>query len=65
MTSNVGYESVLCIYNQEGQLIGFYRNDMQARTIKIYNAQELGLEEIKDMHGKMGVVEKIKPKDHE
>lgn len=45
----VEYESVLCVYDEKGELIAFYRNDINERSIKLYSCKTLSLDEIKEM----------------
>lgn len=39
-------ESVLCLKNSQGELVGFFRNDIKARARKMYLCHEASLEEI-------------------
>jgi hypothetical protein len=49
----VEFESILCVKSKEGELVGFYRNDIDSRSIKLYSCKEMSLDEIKELHEKL------------
>lgn len=48
--TTVNFESVLCVYGDNNELVGFYRNDISVRAVKFYAVSEMGLEDIKSLH---------------
>lgn len=58
--NNVEYESMLCLYDEAGNIKAVFRNDLKNRAIKLYEIKELGLDDIKHLFSKFdptGMVE--------
>lgn len=52
------FESVLCLKEEDGRIIGFYRNDLAKRALKLYKCDEMSMDEIKDLHSQYSKDEK-------
>jgi hypothetical protein len=44
------YDKVLFITDGNSHVIGFYRHDIDSRSVKAYSCQEMSIEEIEAMH---------------